>query len=104
MRCLEVRDTSDLDRLLWCGSCRSRARKRANRFGWTVGSAVAAALALAIWFGLRPSLDLIPGGWLATLVAALWIASRIVREVVYGMMRFQNRKAVDAAPPAAPPT
>ena len=39
------------------------------------------------------------GGWIATVVAALWIGSRVGKEIAYGVLRFTNRKAVEAVPP-----
>jgi hypothetical protein len=59
---------------------------------------LAAILALWIWLVVQPS-DLVIGGWIATVVAALWIGARVGREVVYGVLRFKNRKAVEAVPP-----
>lgn len=98
VRCLQVRDTVEVDRLLWCEACRVRARERAARRGWIVGIALAAALALWIWFGVGAS-SLVPGGWLATVIAAAWIGSKVAREVLYGVDRFRNSRAVEAVPP-----
>jgi hypothetical protein len=39
------------------------------------------------------------GGWLATLVAAVWIGQKVAREMIYGAMRFSNSRAVEAVPP-----
>jgi hypothetical protein len=102
VRCLEVKDTSTLDRLFWCEACRERAIRRATRIGWGIGAAVAAVLAAWIFLVVQPSRDLILGGWIAIVVAAFYLASRISREVGYGAMRFRNRRAVDAVPPEAP--
>jgi len=55
-------------------------------------------VALYVWTTIRPS-DLVMGGWIATLVAAVWIGSKIARELVYGFMRFRNAHAVEARPP-----
>lgn len=98
VRCLQVRDTTEVDRLLWCEACRARARRRAARRGWVVGVAAATALALWIWFGVGAS-SLVPGGWLATVIAAAWIGAKVAREVLYGVDRFRNRRAVEAVPP-----
>ncbi|HEX9708582.1 MAG TPA: hypothetical protein VGB42_01190, partial [Candidatus Thermoplasmatota archaeon] len=95
----ELKDTSELDRLLWCEACRERGRARAARVGWGVGASVAALLALWIALAIRPSRDLILGGWIAVVVAAFWLASRITREIGYGVMRVRNRGAVEAVPP-----
>ena len=101
IRCLEVRPKDDLDRLLWCDECRERARARAARRGWLAGAVVALVLSLWIWLWVRPDPDLVLGGWIATVVAAFWIGARVAREIDYGVQRFSNRKATDAAPPAA---
>lgn len=87
-----------MDRLLWCQECRTTARERAGKWGWGVGSVVALVLALWIWLVIQPS-DLVLGGWIATVVAALWISGRVAREIAYGAMRFNNRKAAEAVPP-----
>lgn len=98
VRCLEEKDVEEMDRLLWCQSCRETARKRAGVWGWAFGSVLAVALAVWIWTVIQPS-DLIISGWVATVVAALWIGSRVAKELVYGVLRFTNRKAVEAVPP-----
>lgn len=98
VRCLEVKDSVEMDRLLWCKECRLAARGRATRRGWIVG--IAGALALGAWIQLviQPS-DLVVGGWLATVVAAAWILARVAREMFFGFERFQNRRALEAVPP-----
>jgi hypothetical protein len=98
VRCLQQKDLEDMDRLLWCDSCRESARRRAALWGWGVGAFFAASLALWIKVYIQPS-DIVIGGWIATVVVALWIGGRIAREVAYGVMRYQNRKAADAVPP-----
>lgn len=100
VRCLEVHDQLLLDRLLWCESCRARARTRASWWGWAGGLAFGAVVAAYVWFVIRPS-DLVVGGWLATLVAAVWIGSKVARELIYGAMRFRNARAVEAVPPTS---
>jgi len=102
IRCLEVYDTLDLDRLLWCTRCRARARNRAAWWGWLLGLLFGAGVAGYVWFVIRPS-DLVIGGWVATVVAAVWIGSKVGRELVYGIMRFRNTPAVEAEPPDSPP-
>ncbi|MBT8337863.1 MAG: hypothetical protein KJO11_14755 [Gemmatimonadetes bacterium] len=101
VRCLEVRDTSDVDRLLWCRSCLLTARRRATRRGWVVGISGALLLVLWIWWAVRPT-DLVWGGWAATVVAAAWIGARAAREVFFGVERVLNRRAAEAVPPAVP--
>jgi hypothetical protein len=98
VRCLEEKDVEEMDRLLWCQSCRETARERAGVWGWVAGSILAATLALWIWIVIQPSHLILPG-WVATVVAALWIGSRAAREIAYGVFRFTNRKAAEAIPP-----
>jgi hypothetical protein len=87
-----------MDRLLWCEECREAARERAGKWGWGAGIVLATLLALWIRFYIQPS-DLVIGGWIATVVAALWVGARVSREIAYGVMRFQNSKAAEAVPP-----
>jgi len=99
VRCLEVHDQAELDRLLWCNHCRHSARERAAWWGWLGGLGFGLALAIYVWFGVRPT-DLVIGGWAGTLVAGVWIGQKVARETVYGAMRFKNARAVDAVPPS----
>lgn len=101
VRCLETRDQAELDRLLWCVRCRALARNRASWLGWLGGLLFGAGVAAYIWTVIQPT-DLVIGGWIATVVAAVWIGSKIARELAYGAMRIRNAKAVEAEPPAAP--
>ncbi|MGD8360994.1 MAG: hypothetical protein PVJ04_06145 [Gemmatimonadota bacterium] len=98
VRCLEEKDVEEMDRLLWCESCRETARRRAGVWGWSAGGVLSVLLAIWIWTVIQPS-DLIIPGWVATIVAALWIGSRVAKEIAYGVLRFTNRKAVEAVPP-----
>jgi hypothetical protein len=100
VRCLEVKDQMDLDRLLWCDNCRARARNRAGWWGWLGGGLFGAGVALYVWAFIRPT-DLVIGGWIGTVVAAVWIGAKVAREIVYGAMRYRNAHAVDAMPPDA---
>jgi hypothetical protein len=61
---------------------------------------VAGLLALWIWLFIKPS-DLVIGGWIATVVAGLWVGARVSKEVAFGVIRFTNRKAVEAVPPGS---
>ena len=101
-RCLRERDLLDVDRLLWCVRCRAIARNRAGWWGWAIGLAFGGSVAAYIWLVIRPT-DLVLGGWIATVVAGVWISSKVGRELAYGVMRFQNRAAADATPVSAPP-
>lgn len=98
VRCLEVRDQMLLDRLLWCDRCRKRARERAGWYGWGGGIAFGAAVAAYVWIVIQPT-DLVIGGWFGTVAAAIWIGSKVCRELAYGVMRFRNARAVEATPP-----
>lgn len=98
VRCLEEKDVEEMDRLLWCESCREMARRRAGVWGWGFGVILATTLAGWIWIVIKPS-DVIIGGWIGTVIAALWIGSRVGKETAYGVLRFGNRKAVEAVPP-----
>lgn len=85
-RCAEPYDPMELDRLLWCERCRLNARNRAGWWGWLIGVAFAAGVAAYIWLVVQPS-SLVVGGWVATVVAAAWIGSKVGREIVYGTLR-----------------
>lgn len=100
VRCLEVKDLMEVDRLLWCDRCRFLARNRAAWWGWAGGLAFAAGVAAYVWLVIKPS-DLILPAWIATVVAAVWIGSKVCREIAYGVMRFRNAPAVDAVPPVS---
>jgi hypothetical protein len=102
VRCLEVLPSEDLDRLMWCETCVARARRRALGVGLTAGGVLAGILALYVWFGIQPDLSLIPAAWVLMLVVAFYLGSRVARELAYGIMRWQNRRAVEARPPADP--
>jgi hypothetical protein len=99
VRCLVVQDQARLDRMLWCVDCRRRARERASWLGWLGGLAFGACVAAYVWFVIQPT-DLVVGGWLATVAAAIWIGQKVARDLFYGIMRFRNARAVDAIPPS----
>jgi hypothetical protein len=102
VRCLEVIDQELLDRMLWCEACRRRARSRAAWQGWLGGIAFGVLVAGYVWLVVRPS-DLVVGGWIATVVAAIWLGQKVAREIAYGAMRFKNARAIEAVPPSSPP-
>lgn len=54
------------------------------------GTVMALGLAAWIWLVQRPS-DLVIGGWIATVVAAFWLGSRVSREIAFGFQRFKYR-------------
>lgn len=86
-RCGETRDSTELDRMLWCEACVARAAGRARTLGLRVGVGTAVVLGLWVWFVVAPSSSLIPGAWLAALVAAGWLASKLAREIAFGIIR-----------------
>lgn len=98
VRCLEVHDQMFLDRMLWCDDCRRRARERAAWWGWLGGMLFGAGVAAYVWGVIRPT-DLVLGGWVATVVAGIWIGQKVARELVYGGMRVMNSRATEAVPP-----
>jgi hypothetical protein len=100
VRCLEVKPVQELDRLLWCEECLAKARRRATIRGWIGGVALTLVLALYIWFGIQPDLGLIPQFWAASLLVALYLGSRVAREMFYGYDRVRNQRALEARPPA----
>ena len=88
----------DLDRLLWCEGCRDAVRARATSRSWLAGLVVAVVLSLWIWFYIQPS-DLVIGGWVGTVLAAFYVSSRVVREVLYTAARAGDPRAGAGAPP-----
>jgi len=97
VRCLDVVDSAEVDRLLWCIRCRALARNRASWWGWVGGWTLGAVLAAYVWFAIRPTVLI--GGWLGVVAAAIWMGSKVTRELVYGAMRLRNARAVEAIPP-----
>lgn len=100
VRCLRKRSIEELDRLLWCEECQAAAKRRATIRGWMAGVALAVVLALYIWFGIQPDFSLIPTGWAATILVALYLGARVARELFLGWERLANRRAVEARPPS----
>lgn len=96
--CGEAYDVMDLDRLLWCERCRMNGRNMAGWWGWVIGLVFGAVVAGYIFLGIRPS-DFVIGGWIATVVAAMWIGSKVGREIAYGVMR--SRRGRDSEPTSA---
>jgi hypothetical protein len=60
---------------------------------------LALVLAVYIWLVIRPDPELILTGWVATLVVAFYLGSRVARELFYGYDRVRNRRAMEATPP-----
>jgi len=74
-----------------------RARKRALRTGLAAGGTLVLVLGLYIVLVIQPDLSLIPAGWAATLVVAFYLGARVVRELAYGIMRWQNRAGLEVS-------
>ncbi len=99
VRCLEIKPTTELDRLLWCEGCLASARRRASAKGWIAGGALLGVLALYVFVWIQPDLSLIPTAWIMMLLVAFYLGSRVAREFAFAWDRMRNRRAVEAAPP-----
>lgn len=99
IRCLRAIDKNDLDRLLWCDECRHSARRKATLYGMLAGALIAVVLGLWIWLVVEPTVFV--GGWVGAVLAAWWLGAKVARELLFGIMRFRNGKAVEASPPGA---
>ncbi len=97
-RCLLTKPRQDLDRLLWCDACKEGVRARVARQSWYYGLVVAVVLALWIWLYIQPS-DLVIGGWIGTVVGALYVTARVVREVLYSVARIRGEVLGEGAAP-----
>ena len=76
----------------------AQVQARAVSKSWYAGVVVAVMLALWIWLYIQPSRMLI-GGWVGTVVAALYVTSRVARELIYGVERMRSSAAAGAVPP-----
>lgn len=85
-RCGQLYDPVALDRLLWCEECRVAGRNQAGWWGWVIGVGFGGLVALYVFLVIRPT-SLVFGGWIATLLAAVWIGAKLGREIVYGILR-----------------
>ncbi len=94
-RCGERKDVVELDRLLWCAECRRKARERAALWGWGEGIVFGAFVAAYILLVIRPT-DIVTSGWVATVLAAVWIGGRLGREITYGIIRYARTGAPGA--------
>ena len=90
--CLQTKPRQDLDRLLWCDDCVERVQARALSQSWYVGLVAAVVLVLWIWLYVQPS-NLVIGGWIGTVVGALYVSSRVAREVIYAVARVRGESA-----------
>jgi hypothetical protein len=99
VRCLQPKAARNLDRLLWCDDCVAKARRRSARRGWIAGGVAAVLLGLYVWLVIQPDLSLIPGAWVATLLIAFYLGTRVTRELLFGLERAQNRSGEEAVPP-----
>jgi len=95
--CLQIKPREDLDRLLWCDTCKEAAQARAFRRSWYFGLAVAVVLALWIWLYIQP--ELMIGGWIGVVLAGFYVSARWAHEVLYTVARMRAPPAVEAVPP-----
>lgn len=92
--CQELYPTSDLDRYLWCPSCRKALGRRGAVWGRAVG--LAAGLGVALYVALvisPPRLRLL---WAVPPLLTYVLASRIAVAVVQGYYRARGRVAPTA--------
>ncbi len=95
--CLQIKPREDLDRLLWCDTCKEAAQARAFRRSWYFGLAVAVVLALWIWLYIQP--ELMIGGWIGVVLAGFYVSARVAREVLYTVARTRSLPTAGAVPP-----
>lgn len=98
--CLETTPREDLDRLLWCDTCVADAKAKAGVQSWYVAVVVAVVLTLWIWLDVQPTLLI--GGWVGAVLAALYMSSRVARELLYAVARMRGRVAQLRAAPEEP--
>ncbi len=94
-RCGRVRTSDELDRMLWCDECRQAERRRAAWLGRAL--AFAAAVALSFWIAIvvGPS-DQFLVLWALVVIVAFYLLSRLGQEMVYGIIRVQNKPGARA--------
>lgn len=95
--CHSLYPASDLDRYLWCPSCRKAVRKRGAVWGRFVG--ITAALGVAIYLGVRfyVVLGITPSSRYALFYALMLaltylLTSRIAVAVVQGYYRSRSQR------------
>ena len=101
VRCLEIREAGDLDRLRWCERCNAVARKSAQWWGHGLGLAAAAILAAWIVWAVQPGQRYILF-WLAAMLVMYRLTDRLGKELAYGVMRFRNRRGARATSEPGP--
>jgi apolipoprotein N-acyltransferase len=94
-RCRQERTSEELDRILWCEDCQRAERRRAAWLGRAI--AFAAAIALTFWIALdvQPAADF-RIVWALVIIAAFYLVSRLVKELVYGLARVRNEPGARA--------
>ncbi len=103
VRCLEIKPTEELDRLLWCDECLASAKRRAMVRGWIAGGVLFVILALYVLVWVQPDFSLIPTAWIMMLLVAFYLGARVAREFAFAWDRLRNRGAVEATPPVQAP-
>ncbi|MDP2481028.1 MAG: hypothetical protein Q8W51_00530 [Candidatus Palauibacterales bacterium] len=92
--CRELYPHNDLDRQLWCPSCREDLGRRV-RWG-RHAAALLVTLPFAVWILLEGRSGVLPmWAWLLPLGAAYYLGYRIGREVMRGYVRVKRGGASD---------
>jgi len=87
--CEELYPHSDLDRQLWCPSCRDALGRRV-RWG-RHGAALVVTVPFALWILVEGRFGVLPlWAWLVPLGAAYYLGYRIGREVMRGYVRWRR--------------
>lgn len=97
-RCMRVRPGPELDRILWCEECVAAELARAAWWGRGLAFLGAGLLALRIALVIRPG-DRFLFLWAIVIVIAFALGARLGRELVYGIVRVQNRPRARALGP-----
>jgi len=84
--CDQLYSASDLDRYLWCPSCRSAVRKRGAFWGRIVGVGMSLGVAAYLFIWVHPSSRFL-GFYLLMLALTYVLTSRIAVAVVHGVFR-----------------
>lgn len=97
-RCLQRRPSDELDRLLWCEACRETERAVAAIWGRRIG--IAFGLGLTIWIALavKPATGPLMALWAASILVVYRLATRLGRELIYGVARIRNVPGARAEP------
>lgn len=94
--CERLYPDEELDRLLWCPSCRQVVIRRANL--WARGAGLLAGLATAAWvvLGIGPSARFPFVLWLVLIVAVYYFTMKIIRRVAFEVIRSRGVPPAEA--------